>query len=147
RFLGTEAGVEARLVPAAGYPFDVLRARPLVRKLSFRAARAPVVAMQAIAACRPLVRDAGVVLGMGGYVSVPAILAARRERIPVVLHEQNAVPGLANRVLSRLSAAVALSFASAGPAFPRRSRLVVTGNPVRDEILRVHADRDTVAKE
>jgi len=146
-FAGAEGRLEASLAPAAGVEFHAIRARPLPRKLSPSLLGAPLAALGAVKKCRPLVKGADVVVGMGGYVSVPTILAARRERVPIVLHEQNAVPGLANRVLSRLSAAVALSFASAGPAFPRRSRLVVTGNPVREEILRVHADRDTVAKE
>jgi UDP-N-acetylglucosamine--N-acetylmuramyl-(pentapeptide) pyrophosphoryl-undecaprenol N-acetylglucosamine transferase len=84
---------------------------------------------------------------MGGYVSVPAAIAARRERIPIVLHEQNAVPGLANRVLSRIARAVGLSFADAARFFPKRSRLVVTGNPVREEILRVPEERQLLAKE
>ena len=86
---------------------------------------------------------------MGGYVSVPGVLAARRERIPAVLHEQNAVPGLANRALSRLARLVGLSFAAAGRSFPRRvrGRLRLTGNPVREEILRVAADREPLAKE
>jgi UDP-N-acetylglucosamine--N-acetylmuramyl-(pentapeptide) pyrophosphoryl-undecaprenol N-acetylglucosamine transferase len=84
---------------------------------------------------------------MGGYVSVSSVLAARREGVPVVLHEQNAIPGLANRALARLSRAVALSFADAGRRMARRVRKVITGNPVREEILRVREDRDTLAKE
>ena len=77
---------------------------------------------------------------------VPAILAAKRERVPVVLQEQNAVAGLANRVLSRLAATVALGFADAGSFFPRR-RVVVTGNPVREEILAVRVNREALAAE
>jgi UDP-N-acetylglucosamine--N-acetylmuramyl-(pentapeptide) pyrophosphoryl-undecaprenol N-acetylglucosamine transferase len=86
---------------------------------------------------------------MGGYVSVPAVLAAARAHIPVVLHEQNAVPGLANRVLSRVAQAVALSFQDAAGRFPRRvrGRTILTGNPVRPEILRVPEERESLAKE
>jgi UDP-N-acetylglucosamine--N-acetylmuramyl-(pentapeptide) pyrophosphoryl-undecaprenol N-acetylglucosamine transferase len=146
-FLGTERGLEASIVPAAGFAFDAIRAKPLARKLSLGTALAPFVALAAVRRCRSLVRGADVTVGMGGYVSVPAVLAARRERIPVVLHEQNAVPGLANRVLARTAKAVALSFAEAGPAFPRRTRLVSTGNPVREEILAVPAEREGLAKE
>jgi UDP-N-acetylglucosamine--N-acetylmuramyl-(pentapeptide) pyrophosphoryl-undecaprenol N-acetylglucosamine transferase len=148
-FLGTETGLEARLVPAAGFRFDVLRALPLARRFSLRAARAPFVALDAVRACRPLIREADAVVGMGGYVSVPAVLAARRERIPAVLHEQNAVAGLANRTLARARAAraVALSFADARSGFPRSTRTVITGNPVREEIVRVPEERDALAKE
>ena len=149
RFAGTETGVEARLVPAAGFPFDVLRARPLVRKAWVRALTVPATELADVRACRPLVRGADVVLGMGGYVSVPAVLAARRARIPIVVHEQNAVPGLANRTLARVRVprAVALSFADARSGFPRGTRTIVTGNPVRPEIARVPEDRSRLAKE
>lgn len=147
RFTGTERGQEARLVPAAGFPFTPVEARPFVRKVSPRAVAAPVAALRSVGNCRPLVDWADVVLGMGGYVSVPASLAAIRSRRPVVLHEQNAVPGLANRVLARAARTVALSFGEAAKLLPRRARTVVTGNPVRDEIVAVQADRDALAKE
>jgi len=148
-FAGTALGVEATLVPAGGFELHMVEASPFVRSLSPAALRAPLVALRAIRRCRTLVAGADVVVGMGGYVSVPGVLAARRERIPAVLHEQNAVPGLANRAMSRLARLVGLSFAAAGPSFPRRvrGRLRLTGNPVREEILRVAADRDTLAKE
>jgi UDP-N-acetylglucosamine--N-acetylmuramyl-(pentapeptide) pyrophosphoryl-undecaprenol N-acetylglucosamine transferase len=84
---------------------------------------------------------------MGGYASVPAVLAARREHVPVVLHEQNAIPGLANRALCRLAVAVALSFGQARTGFPRSTRVEVTGNPVREDILRVRAERMALAEE
>ena len=147
RFVGTEGGLEARLVPAAGFEFHALPARPFVRRVSADALRAPFVALGAARRCRPLVRGATAVVGMGGYVSVSTVLAARRERVPVVLHEQNAIPGLANRALARLSRAVALSFADAGKAFGKAVRVELTGNPVRDDVLRVMEDRDTLAKE
>jgi UDP-N-acetylglucosamine--N-acetylmuramyl-(pentapeptide) pyrophosphoryl-undecaprenol N-acetylglucosamine transferase len=146
-FLGTETGLEARLVSAAGFPFRVIRARPFVRQRSLAAIRAPFVAMAAVRECRPLVREANVVVGMGGYVSVPGALAARREGLPLVLHEQNAIPGLANRALSRMARTVALTFADAGRFFPLKAQLELTGNPVREEVLRVPADREAMAKE
>jgi UDP-N-acetylglucosamine--N-acetylmuramyl-(pentapeptide) pyrophosphoryl-undecaprenol N-acetylglucosamine transferase len=148
-FLGTAQGLEATIVPAAGFDFRVLEAAPFVRKVSWGALRAPVTAIRAVGSCRPLVRGTDVVVGMGGYVSVPAVMAARREQVPVVLHEQNAVPGLANRVLSRVAASVALSFADAVRRFPRRvgPRISVTGNPVRREILRVAHEQEALAKE
>ena len=146
-FLGTASGLEARLVPAAGFAFHVIEARPFVRRLSLASVRAPFAAVRAVRECRGLVWEADAVVGMGGYVSVPAVLAARREGIPVLLHEQNAIPGLANRVLSRVAAAVALAFGDAARFFPARARPEVTGNPVREEILRVPADRDALAKE
>ena len=147
RFVGTRSGPEARLVPAAGFDFEEIESSPLVRKMSPRALAAPVVAARSVRRCRPLVEASDVVLGMGGYVSVPAALAALRGRRALVLHEQNAVPGLANRVLARPARLVTLSFAEAARAFPRRTRTFVTGNPVREEIRSVPAERDRLAKE
>lgn len=147
RFAGTRAGQEARLVPAAGFSFVEIEASPFVRTISLRAAMAPVIALRSIRRCRPTVEAADVVVGMGGYVSVPVALAALRARRPLVLHEQNAVPGLANRTLSRPARTVALAFAEAGRAFPRRARTIVTGNPVRESVLAVPADRERLAKE
>ncbi|HYT29934.1 MAG TPA: undecaprenyldiphospho-muramoylpentapeptide beta-N-acetylglucosaminyltransferase [Actinomycetota bacterium] len=144
-FVGTDRGLEARLVPAAGFELHLLPTVPFVRKVSPAALRAPAAALRAVGRCRTVVRGAGAVVGMGGYASVPAVLAAWRERIPRVLHEQNAAPGLANRALSRLATVVALSFPDAGPRFPRRVRQTLTGNPVREAILHARRDRAALA--
>jgi UDP-N-acetylglucosamine--N-acetylmuramyl-(pentapeptide) pyrophosphoryl-undecaprenol N-acetylglucosamine transferase len=147
RFAGTASGQEARLVPEAGFAFEPVQASPFERTVSVRALRAPVTALRSVRACRPLVEWADVVVGMGGYVSVPVALAALRARRPLVLHEQNAVPGLANRTLARPARTVALAFAEARRAFPRRTRTVVTGNPVREQIVAVANERDRLRKE
>jgi UDP-N-acetylglucosamine--N-acetylmuramyl-(pentapeptide) pyrophosphoryl-undecaprenol N-acetylglucosamine transferase len=147
RFAGTSAGQEARLVPAAGFPFEPVEAKPLVRKLSIRALTSPFASLRSVRSCRRIVEDADVVVGMGGYVSVPVAIAAVRARRPLVIHEQNAVPGLANRTLARPARRVALSFAETERLLPRRTRALVTGNPVRDEIISVQPNRDALAKE
>jgi UDP-N-acetylglucosamine--N-acetylmuramyl-(pentapeptide) pyrophosphoryl-undecaprenol N-acetylglucosamine transferase len=149
RFAGTERGVEARLVPAAGFDFHVVEASPFVRELSLAALRAPVAALRAMRGTGDLVARSDVVVGMGGYVSVPVGVGALRRTVPMVLHEQNAVPGLANRVLSRAARSIGLSFGDAAPTFPRSvwGRIAVTGNPVRDDVLRVPDEREVLAKE
>jgi UDP-N-acetylglucosamine--N-acetylmuramyl-(pentapeptide) pyrophosphoryl-undecaprenol N-acetylglucosamine transferase len=146
---GTERGPEARLVREAGLPFVPVEARALVRKFSPAALAAPVALLRSVGRCEPLVRGADVVVGMGGYVSGPVVMAAHRARRPVVLHEQNAVPGLANRLLSRRARSVALTFPEAARLFPRsvNRRITVTGNPVREEVLRVREERDALADE
>jgi UDP-N-acetylglucosamine--N-acetylmuramyl-(pentapeptide) pyrophosphoryl-undecaprenol N-acetylglucosamine transferase len=146
-FVGRADGQESELVPAAGFPLVTVEALPLRRTLSLATLRAPVTALRAARRCRSVVRGADVVLGMGGYVSVPVSLAARRERVPLALHEQNAVPGLANRVAARWARTVALSFVDAGRRLPRRVRTVVTGNPVRASIVRAAEDRTALAAE
>lgn len=146
-FVGTRHGLEARLVAEAGFEFLTVPARPFVRRVSWEAVKAPYVALRAMTVARQAVRGADVVVGMGGYVSVSAVMAARRERVPTLLHEQNAIPGLANRALARMARAVALAFRDARRYFPRRLRMEVTGNPVRPDILRVAGERDALAKE
>jgi UDP-N-acetylglucosamine--N-acetylmuramyl-(pentapeptide) pyrophosphoryl-undecaprenol N-acetylglucosamine transferase len=135
-FIGTPDGLESRLVPSAGFPFTSVDAVPLRRELSTRALLAPIAAVRSIGDCAPVVAGADVVIGVGGYASVPAVLASWWARRPVVLHEQNAVPGLANRLLARRSAVVCASFAESIPLLPR-TRTVVTGNPVREAVLDV----------
>ena len=97
-----------------------------------RAAKAPVIAGRSMFACAPLVRGADVAVGMGGYVSVPPMLAARRAHIPIVLHEPNAVPGLANRLLARAATSVAIAFEDARGRIPGGARIETIGYPVRD---------------
>jgi UDP-N-acetylglucosamine--N-acetylmuramyl-(pentapeptide) pyrophosphoryl-undecaprenol N-acetylglucosamine transferase len=145
RFAGTSRGQEARLVPEAGFPLHHVEATPLARRVSPLFLTAPLVALRSMRRCRPLVEGADVVVGMGGYVSVPVAVAALRTRRPLVLHEQNAVPGLANRTLSRAARSVALSFGDAARLLPRRARTVVTGNPVREQILAVPDRREELA--
>jgi UDP-N-acetylglucosamine--N-acetylmuramyl-(pentapeptide) pyrophosphoryl-undecaprenol N-acetylglucosamine transferase len=147
RFAGTPTGQEASLVPEAGFAFEPVDARPLRRKVSVELLTAPVAALRSVSTCRPLVEEADVVVGMGGYVSVPVGLAAVRAGRPLVLHEQNAVPGLANRLLSRRARTTALTFAEAGGSLPGRARTVVTGNPVRERVVAVAGERDALAKE
>jgi UDP-N-acetylglucosamine--N-acetylmuramyl-(pentapeptide) pyrophosphoryl-undecaprenol N-acetylglucosamine transferase len=146
-FLGTASGPEARIVPGAGFPFREVDAVPVAGKTSLRSVLLPWKLFRSIRACVPLVESADVVVGMGGYVSVPAVAAAVRLRRPVVLHEQNSVPGLANRWLARPAKAVAISFPDTARSFPKRVRTVVTGNPIREEIAAVPEQRSLLAKE
>jgi UDP-N-acetylglucosamine--N-acetylmuramyl-(pentapeptide) pyrophosphoryl-undecaprenol N-acetylglucosamine transferase len=146
-FVGSPAGQEASIVPAAGYRFRAVRAAPFRRELSVRSAAAPFVAVRSVVTCRPIVRDASAVLGMGGYASVAPVIAARSVRVPTVLHEQNAIPGLANRLLARLATATALTFEGARSRFPRSVRTEVTGLPLRSDIVEVPARREQLAGE
>jgi UDP-N-acetylglucosamine--N-acetylmuramyl-(pentapeptide) pyrophosphoryl-undecaprenol N-acetylglucosamine transferase len=89
-------------------------------------------------------RRIDVVAGMGGYVTLPVALAAKLSGIPVVLHEQNAVPGIANKLAARVATTVALGVAEAAAAFGS-ARTVVVGNPVRPELA--HLDRDALREQ
>jgi UDP-N-acetylglucosamine--N-acetylmuramyl-(pentapeptide) pyrophosphoryl-undecaprenol N-acetylglucosamine transferase len=146
-FVGSSTGLEASIVPAAGYRFHPVRAAPFRRELSVGSAVAPFVALRSVATCRPIVRHAAAVLGMGGYASIAAVVAARSVGVPTILHEQNAIPGLANRLLARLATAIALTFEGSGSRFPASLRTEVTGLPLRREILDVVTRRDQLADE
>lgn len=146
-FIGAPSGPEARVVPEAGYQFSPVLAAPLYREVSLRALRAPFVALRSVAASRPLVEGADAVVGVGGYVSVPPGLAARRARVPLVILEQNAVPSLANRLLARRARAIGLTFEGARSRLRGRGTRVVTGNPVRASVLEVPARRAELAAE
>jgi len=117
--LGTAEGLESRLVPEAGYPLAVVPRVPLPRRVSLDLARLPVRLRAAVAAADDAVRASGadVVVGFGGYVATPAYLAARRAGVPIVVHEQNARPGIANRLGARFARSVAVTFP--GTALPR----------------------------
>ncbi|MGK5115762.1 MULTISPECIES: undecaprenyldiphospho-muramoylpentapeptide beta-N-acetylglucosaminyltransferase [unclassified Geodermatophilus] len=110
--LGTPRGMETRIVPARGYDLRLIPPVPLPRKPTLDLLRVPGRVRRSVGETRALLREvqADVVVGFGGYVALPAYLAARRARVPVVVHEQNALPGLANRIGARLAARVAVTF-------------------------------------
>jgi UDP-N-acetylglucosamine--N-acetylmuramyl-(pentapeptide) pyrophosphoryl-undecaprenol N-acetylglucosamine transferase len=110
--LGTPRGLETRVVPEAGYPLELIPPVPMPRRPNADLAKAPVRLRGAVTATLAVVDRIrpDVIVGYGGYVSVPAYFAARRRKLPLVVHEQNALPGLANRVGARLATRVAVSF-------------------------------------
>ena len=137
-FVGSSRGVETRLVVEAGFGLTALPGRGLQRRLTLSnvaavagLARAFLQALVVLRRCRP-----AVVLGMGGYASAACGAAAALLRVPLVITEQNAVPGLANRLLSRFAAAAATAFEATD--LPGATW---TGNPVRVEVLA--ADRSS----
>jgi UDP-N-acetylglucosamine--N-acetylmuramyl-(pentapeptide) pyrophosphoryl-undecaprenol N-acetylglucosamine transferase len=109
--LGTDRGLERRLVPERGYALELIPAVPLPRRLTADLLRLPVQLRAAVDATATILNTirADVVVGFGGYVALPAYLAARRLRVPIVVHEANARPGLANRIGARLTRHVAVA--------------------------------------
>jgi UDP-N-acetylglucosamine--N-acetylmuramyl-(pentapeptide) pyrophosphoryl-undecaprenol N-acetylglucosamine transferase len=112
--LGTATGLESRLVPERGYPLMTVPKVPLPRRPSADLVRLPGNLRAAVHAADKAIEATGaqVVVGFGGYVSTPAYLAARRRRVPIVVHEQNARAGIANRLGARLTRHVATTFRS-----------------------------------
>ncbi len=129
--LGTQEGLEARLVPARGYELVTVPKAPLPRRPNGAALAFPGALRGSIRAAGQALREAraDVVVGFGGYVSTPAYLCARRQGVPIVIHEQNARPGLANRLGARMTPHVATTFQ--GSQLPHAHWV---GMPLRREI-------------
>lgn len=130
--LGTKEGLEARLVPERGYELLIVDKVPFPRRPNRQALRFPGRFRKAVAQVRAHIRTHGidVVIGFGGYASAPAYVAAKRERVPFVVHEANAKPGMANVLGARSAAAVGVAFAGT----PLKGSEVV-GMPLRREIV------------
>jgi UDP-N-acetylglucosamine--N-acetylmuramyl-(pentapeptide) pyrophosphoryl-undecaprenol N-acetylglucosamine transferase len=135
-FVGTHYGLEKNIVPKAGFPIEFISVGGLQGKGGLdvikNLARLPVGLLQAWSVLGK--HKPNVVLGVGGYSSGPLLLAARLRGIPTAIHEQNAFPGLANRLLARFVTAVAVAFADAAARL-KRTDAVVTGNPIRREFF------------
>jgi UDP-N-acetylglucosamine--N-acetylmuramyl-(pentapeptide) pyrophosphoryl-undecaprenol N-acetylglucosamine transferase len=138
RFVGAQRGLEVTAVPEAGYAIDVLPGRGFDRARTLQALarnmRTAWDTVVALARATGIVRRTrpAVIVGVGGYASLPTLVAGRLHRIPAVIHEADAHPGLANRIAVRLGARPAVSL----PDTPLRGA-VVTGNPIRPEIVLV----------
>ncbi|HXJ36708.1 MAG TPA: undecaprenyldiphospho-muramoylpentapeptide beta-N-acetylglucosaminyltransferase [Candidatus Eisenbacteria bacterium] len=135
-FVGTQAGIEVRAVPAAGFPLRLVPGAQVRGGGVVRGLRGLAATARGVAAARGLLGELrpSVVVGVGGYASVAMVVAARLRRTPVVLLEQNTIPGVASRALGRLAQRVCLGFAEAASFFPA-GRWTHTGNPVRQRVL------------
>jgi UDP-N-acetylglucosamine--N-acetylmuramyl-(pentapeptide) pyrophosphoryl-undecaprenol N-acetylglucosamine transferase len=135
-FIGTEKGLEKQIVPKAGFPLEFIDVGGLKGKggldLIRNVFRLPRGFFQAARIVKK--HNPNVVLGVGGYSSGPVLTAARLRGIPTVIHESNAFPGLANRVVAKFATGVAVAFEEAAARMKRKDA-VVTGNPIRAEFF------------
>ncbi|WP_344526685.1 UDP-N-acetylglucosamine--N-acetylmuramyl-(pentapeptide) pyrophosphoryl-undecaprenol N-acetylglucosamine transferase [Streptomyces albiaxialis] len=131
-FLGTERGLETRLVPEAGFRLHTVDMIPFDPALGARRYLLPAALLRAGAQARTVLRAqcAQVAVGMGGYASAPAVLGARMAGLPSLVHESNAVPGRANRFAARLTPHLALAFDRARAHLPGGERALTVGMPV-----------------
>jgi UDP-N-acetylglucosamine--N-acetylmuramyl-(pentapeptide) pyrophosphoryl-undecaprenol N-acetylglucosamine transferase len=135
-FVGTERGLEARVVPQAGYPLETIRAQGLKGKGLVGLVKGLLaLPMAFIESIRILQRHKpDVVVGVGGYSSGPVVLAAALLGIPTAVQEQNALPGLTNKLLGRVVRVVFTAFEEARPFFPSR-KVQLVGNPIRRKLM------------
>ena len=140
--LGTPRGLENRVVPEAGYPLELIPPVPLPRRPGADLLKVPARLRGAVRATHDVLDriQPDVVVGYGGYVSMPAYLAARRRKLPLVVHEQNALPGLANKAGARVATRVVVSFPDTD--LPRAEYI---GLPIRQMISQL--DRAAVRAE
>lgn len=137
RFAGTPTGVEARLVREAGIPFTPFEAQGFNRNHPLTLPKAVAKIQRSTGRAKAWLAELGadVVVGFGGYVCIPVGRAAEKLGVPVVVHEQNSVMGMANKYLAKRAAAVCLTYEHAAEALADKSRVRVTGNPVRESVF------------
>ena len=139
RFAGTPQGVEARLVTEAGIPFTPFEAAGFNRNHPLTLPKAVAKIQKSTGRAKKWLADlnADAVVGFGGYVCIPVGRAAEKLGVPVVVHEQNSVMGMANKYLAKRAAAVCLTYDHAAAALDEaaRERVTVTGNPVRKSVF------------
>ncbi len=137
-FVGTERGLEKRLVPQAGFPLRLIRAGALKGMGPWRAASTLVGMPGSIFASGRILREwrPDAVLGVGGYASGPVMAAAALLGAPRAVLEPNAIPGITNRILGRIVREIYVAWEETAARFPE-GRAIVTGNPVRDEVAAV----------
>lgn len=131
-FVGTERGIEARLLPRLGYRLELITATGLKGMGGIAQVKGLLFLLYAYSQSRRILKEfrPDLVLGVGGYASAPLVLAARGMLIPRFVHEQNALPGVTNRFLARVADQVFISLSEARKFFPKE-KTVLTGNPLR----------------
>jgi UDP-N-acetylglucosamine--N-acetylmuramyl-(pentapeptide) pyrophosphoryl-undecaprenol N-acetylglucosamine transferase len=139
-FAGTSRGIESRVVPREGFALDVLRSVGLKGTSPAALVRGLAILPRSLLDAWGIIsrRSPSLVIGVGGYSSGPVVLAAALRGVPTLLLEQNAVPGLTNRLLSRIVSAAAVTFESTASFFGRRG--FVAGNPVRPEFFATESE-------
>ena len=136
-FIGRTGGMESRLVPAEGFDIRYIEVDGLKRKLSLSNVSAAIKMLTASSKCSKIIDEfkPDVVVGTGGYVCAPAVIAANRKKIPTLIHEQNVFPGSAIKFLAKKSSVTAISFEESRKYLTNAKNIIFTGNPVRPDIV------------
>lgn len=136
-FVGTEAGLEKDIIPRYGYPLKFIEVAGFKRSLSLDTLRSFCKLFKGLWEARQLIakEKPALVIGTGGYVCGPIVFMAALKGIPCCIQEQNAMPGVTNKILSHYVKKVFLGYKEAGKYFSKKASLEYTGNPIRTEIL------------
>ncbi|MBQ3206244.1 MAG: undecaprenyldiphospho-muramoylpentapeptide beta-N-acetylglucosaminyltransferase [Peptococcaceae bacterium] len=138
-YVGTDRGLEKDIVPKRNLPFRTIHAEGLPRKLTPALLKAVKKSADGCLEARKIVKSfqPDVVIGTGGYVCGPVVLAAKLQGVPTMIHEQNAFPGITNKLLARFANCIMVNFEESKKYFVHKERIKVTGLPVRQEVLAV----------
>ncbi|MDO4869252.1 MAG: undecaprenyldiphospho-muramoylpentapeptide beta-N-acetylglucosaminyltransferase [Bacillota bacterium] len=136
-FVGAERGLEKTIVPERGYEIKLITVAGFNRKNPFKNIEVVRKLMKGSNQAREIIANfkPDFVIGTGGYASAPLVRAAQKAGVPSYIHEQNAIPGMTNKLLEKHVRKVFLGFAKAGEHFKHKEKQVVVGNPVRDEFM------------
>ena len=136
-YVGTKDGMESDLVPKQGFDFKTVNAKFLQRKISIENIKTLAISIKGVAQSMKIISEfkPDIVIGTGGYVCGPVVLAASLKGVPTMIHEQNVFPGITNKLLSRVVDKIAISFEEASKYFKYKNKLVLVGNPVRKEVI------------
>lgn len=141
-YVGTEKGLESELVPKAGFDFKTIRVKGMPRRINKESFLAAKELLYGITDSKKIIKEfkPDIVIGTGGYVCGPVVYMAAKKKIKTMIHEQNAFPGITNKILSRYVDRVAVTFDEAKKYFKYPDRVINTGNPIRKEIVNVNKD-------
>ncbi len=136
-FVGNAGKIEETLVEKAGFPFKAIKIQGFRRKLTLDNIKTVQLYLKAKTDCKNIIREfkPDIVIGTGGYVSGPVVAAAQNLGIPTCIHEQNAYPGVTSKMLARKADIVFLSFPGSEQYFGKVKKMILSGNPLREEIL------------
>lgn len=139
-FVGTEKGLESQLVPKAGYQLKTITVRGFKRSLSLDTVKSVRDLFLGLSEAKKIIRDfkPDLVIGTGGYVCGPVVFVASLLNIKTIIHEQNVIPGVTNKILSKFVRKILVSFEESKEHFHNSRKIVVTGNPIRKEFIDVN---------
>ena len=148
-FVGTQKGLESRIVPAAGVNFKTIKIQGFNRKHPLKNFETIKLFLQATKSARKILQEfkPDVVLGTGGYVSGAMVYEAAKMHIPTMIHESNSVVGLANKFLGHYVDKICYTFDDAAKEFSEKKKLVKTGNPRSQQVLGLHEEKIDLKKE
>ncbi|SMB96428.1 UDP-N-acetylglucosamine-N-acetylmuramylpentapeptide N-acetylglucosamine transferase [Desulfonispora thiosulfatigenes DSM 11270] len=135
-FIGTKVGMESKIIPKEGFAFETITVQGLERKISLGMFKTGFKAIEGLGKSISILRkyNPQLVIGTGGYVCGPVVLAARILGIPTIIHEQNALPGMTNKLLGKIVDQIMITFPDSDKYF-KKNKVKLTGLPVREQIL------------